>query len=78
MPRDMPVARSDIREVSPGIAEAYAGRGEKTLTRDLNALVQLGLIERVDGEYQPSIDSILAFRAQRSIESLPEAPGAVV
>lgn len=70
LPMSEPTPRSELREASRAVAEAYAGRGDKTLTRDLNALVSLRLIERTDRGYRPAIDSILAFRAQRSIEAL--------
>ncbi|MBK3569978.1 Fic family protein [Streptomyces sp. MBT62] len=36
--------RSEIRELTPALALAYAGKEEKTVTRDLNALREMGLI----------------------------------
>ena len=55
------VPRSEIREVSPKVAAAYATRGEKTLTRDLNALVERGLIQLDDEGYVPRRDTILTM-----------------
>jgi Fic family protein len=56
-----PVPRSKIRELSPRVAVAYAERGEKTLTRDLNALLKRGLIKHEDGGYEPARDKILTM-----------------
>lgn len=36
--------RGDIRGVTPAIAEEYAGREEKTISRDINALHKMGLL----------------------------------
>lgn len=38
--------RADIPSLTPQLAGAYAGKHAKTVTRDLNALDKLGLIER--------------------------------
>jgi Fic family protein len=38
--------RSQVTNLTPQLAEAYAGKQAKTVTRDLNALSRLGLIER--------------------------------
>ena len=40
------VARDDIATLSPKLARDYASKGTKTVTRDINALVDRGLIER--------------------------------
>lgn len=45
---DEPVPKTAIRRLSPELAEMYSGKTEKTLTRDLNAVVELGLVRRVD------------------------------
>lgn len=41
-----PVPRSGLRQVSPRIAEAYAGKTDKAVARDLNALIKMGLVRR--------------------------------
>jgi len=43
---DVVVPRGKVRHLTPTIAEAYAGKGSKTISRDLNALERLGLITR--------------------------------
>jgi cell filamentation protein, protein adenylyltransferase len=59
--RDGPVLRSEIRELSPKVAVAYAERGDKTLTRDLNALINRGLIEQGPDGYLPLRGKILTM-----------------
>ena len=44
--RDGPVRRRDIRLLTPRLAEAYSGKTDKTVTRDLNALRGMDLISR--------------------------------
>ena len=40
-----PVTRAEMRELTPALATAYAGRTSKTLSRDLNAARdELGLL----------------------------------
>jgi cell filamentation protein, protein adenylyltransferase len=46
LPAEDFVPRSQISTLTPQLAEAYAGKQVKTVTRDLNALSKLGLIER--------------------------------
>ncbi len=53
-----PVARSRLRRLTPTLAEAYAGKQDKTVTRDINVLLRLGLIARTGGGQ---------FRAQREL-----------
>ncbi len=36
------IARNKIRHLTPVIAEAYAGTGSKTISRDMNALENSG------------------------------------
>ena len=44
--QDEPVRRRDIRLLTPRLAEAYSGKTDKTITRDLNTLSRLGLIAK--------------------------------
>lgn len=46
LPADEFVPRARISTLTPQLAEGYAGKQAKTVTRDLNALSELGLIER--------------------------------
>ena len=56
-----PVAPSVITRVSPRVAEDYAGKGEKAVTRDLNVLLKMGLLRREGRAYVANRDVILAF-----------------
>lgn len=56
-----PIPRAKLRTMSPELAEAYAGKTEKTLTRDLNALTKLGLIGRSGPGWVANIDLVQAF-----------------
>ncbi len=56
-----PVRRGELRDLSPKVAVAYADRGEKTLTRDLNALIERNLIVLEDEGYRPRREKILAL-----------------
>ena len=46
LPRFRTVETGKLRRMTPEIAELYAGRTSKTLTRDVNELVKMGLIVR--------------------------------
>ncbi len=56
-----PVPRGKLREVSPRVAREYAGKTDKTLSRDLNALERMGLVRRQPDGYVPARDAILSF-----------------
>lgn len=61
-----PVSKVALRRLSPELAEAYAGT-VRTLSRDVNALLRMELIERrPDGGYLPRRDRIRAFLPVRS------------
>jgi Fic family protein len=50
LPQDgRPVPRSKIPDLSPRLVRAYHDRDERTLSRDLNVLADMGLIRRVKG-----------------------------
>ncbi len=46
LPTKEPVKRAEIERLSPELAALYAGKQSKTVTRDLNAIEEMGLIER--------------------------------
>ena len=50
-----------ISELTPRLAKAYAGRTSKTVQRDLNALVEIGLIVRESRKVRARREVILAF-----------------
>ncbi len=66
-----PVPRSELRDLSPKVALAYADRGDKTLTRDLNALVKRDLIVSAKGGYRPRREKILSL-----LPDVAPSPGA--
>ena len=61
-----PVPRMALRHVGPAVAELYAGKTDKTLTRDINWLVKEDLIERLAGGYRARVDRMRGFRPDRA------------
>lgn len=51
----------NITELTPRLARAYAGKTSKTLQRDLNALVEMGLVSRQERMVRAQREVILAF-----------------
>lgn len=73
---DMPdsiTMRKGLLRVSVRVASEYGGKGEKTLSRDLNALLGMNLIEKVDKGFRPNRNLILAF-LPKSIDDTPVRP----
>ena len=60
-----PSSRKKLAHVSPRVAIEYARKGEKTLTRDINALVTMQLLTKTRNGYQPNTELILAFLPPR-------------
>ena len=60
-----PIKRAEIRSVSDRVRDEYASKTEKTLTRDLNELLRLGLVVREGGEVAANYDLIHAFLPPR-------------
>jgi Fic family protein len=59
---DEPVARARLRRLTPALAEAYAGKQNKTVTRDVNVLLELGLIERAGtGRFKARRELMFSF-----------------
>ena len=71
-----PVPRRALVKMTEELFQAYLGT-ERTLSRDLNALVSMGLIRRVRGGYVPRRERILAFQPLRRTEALIPAPPAI-
>lgn len=65
LPVDAPTPRAKIRGISPRVAEEYAGKTAKTVSRDLNALDDLGLITRRPAGISPRRSLTSAFLAAR-------------
>jgi Fic family protein len=56
------VPRAELSRVSPEVASLYARKTAKTLSRDINALIEMGLIEWREGVgYRAKMETILAF-----------------
>lgn len=63
---DEAVPRGRLRRLSPDLAELYAGKTDKTVTRDLNWLLEEGLIERRPHGYRARVELMLSFRPPRA------------
>ena len=59
-------ARTQLRRLDPTVAELYAGKTDKTLTRDINWLLKENLIEKRDGGYRARVDRMRSFRPPRA------------
>ncbi len=68
----VPVA--DIPTLSTRLALAYAGKGTKTVTRDVNALIERGLIDKRGSKVRARRESILAFLPPRKAIEIRESP----
>jgi Fic family protein len=68
LPVDEWTSRRDIPGLTPRLAAAYAGKGSKTITRDLNALAKKGLIVRDGARIRPRREQVLAFLPLRNSE----------
>lgn len=58
---DKPVPALKIRHISPRIAEAYANKTDKTVRRDVNVLIEMGLIKKISNGYISKKETMLAF-----------------
>ena len=56
-----PVTKKDIPRLTPELALIYAASGPKTLARDLNELVSIGLLRLVDGGYQAVSEALMSL-----------------
>jgi len=61
----IPVAKQDIPTLTPRLARAYAAKTEKTLSRDLNAIRETGLLRQEPGRgWAPAAEAIQKLRPQ--------------
>ena len=58
-----PVRFRDIRNLSPEVAVAYVDERDQTIRNDLYALIDMGLVQRVDGGYRPNTEILTGFFA---------------
>ena len=61
--KEDPVVISKMRHISPRIAEAYANLTDKTLGRDVDILVKMGLVEKSKEGVRAKPEIMLAFLA---------------
>ena len=55
------INRNDVFLLTPELAAEYSDKTAKTVSRDLNALVEKKLIKRVRGGYMPAKEEVRAF-----------------
>lgn len=67
-----PIQPGKIMELTPRIARAYARKTSKTLQRDMNALVAMGIVERSSKGVRARREIILAFLPWRKRISAKE------
>lgn len=62
MPLDHPIGKRSIRGLTPDLAAEYAGKDDKTVSRDVTQLLRLELISEVGQRlYEPNIRIMDAF-----------------
>lgn len=54
-------ARGQLLTLTPELALAYAGKGSKTVTRDINALLERGLVERAGSQIRAQSEIMFGF-----------------
>lgn len=59
--QSQPVPQENMVSLSPELATSYKNRTDKTLSRDIKELEQLGLIEKTDKGYRAKKERILSF-----------------
>ncbi|MYG16682.1 MAG: Fic family protein [Gemmatimonadetes bacterium] len=59
--QDQPVPRSQIGEINPRIAREYANASQKMISRDLNYLIEMKLVERTIRGYRARKERMQAF-----------------
>ena len=58
---DRSLSREDLPRLSAGLFEMYVGKTDKTVSRDINAVVKMGLVRRQPDGYIPNKRVIEAF-----------------
>ncbi|HEY5815704.1 MAG TPA: Fic family protein [Solirubrobacterales bacterium] len=58
---DRPLSREELPRLSAGLFEMYVGKTDKTVSRDINAVVKMGLVRRQPDGYIPNKRVIEAF-----------------
>lgn len=55
------VSKKQMRRITIKMAEAYASTSDKTISRDLNDLIRMGLVEKIGDEYRARKEIVLQF-----------------
>lgn len=63
-----PVTLIEMPELSPQVARAYANVTQKTLSRDVNWLLEMDLLERSGEGYRAKLEKVLVFLPARRSE----------
>lgn len=66
--QQQPVPISELRLISPRIAEAYASRTAKTIQRDVNLLERMGLVEKTPEGVRARTEIMWAFLPRTRLE----------
>ena len=61
LPTEHPVGRAEIERLTPELAALYVSKQSKTVTRDLNELEKMGLIERNKEGIRAKSEVMLGF-----------------
>ncbi len=56
-----PIPISELPKMSPQVSEEYLGKTNKTLARDVNKLVEMGLVEKTSRGVRARTETVLAF-----------------
>lgn len=63
VPLDAPLAPDDLALLDPDLARAYADLSERTLLRDLDGLVEMGLLAEADDRFRARTELMVEGRA---------------
>ncbi len=75
LPTIEPIPRNRLRLLSPELALMYATKTDKTLTRDINAVVKMGLVIRRREGLLPASNVVLGFAPESRAGRGPNVPG---
>lgn len=61
LPWDKPTPVSKVRGLSPEVQEQYVNKQQKTVTRDVNAMVEMGLVAKTKQGIRPRVEILSAL-----------------
>ncbi len=65
-----PVPISELPELDPKLMLAYAGKTRKAIARDVNALIDLGLVSKDKSGVRVRTEALLGFQAVKTLDNL--------